>query len=132
MKYATMVVSLGLVGMACASPSSATRAAISDLRGNAAVSNHTSRLIVTGPMRLLHANYDRKAGVVFFRAEQQQGASAPDCVHAAPVGWDGESDLMVGEGEAICVSAARTVHLSWHARSGMGEASKGVQHASNR
>jgi hypothetical protein len=95
------------------------------------VSNQASRLIVTGPMRLLHANYDRRAGVVFFRAAQQ-GAAAPDCLNAAPMGWDGESDLVVGEGEAICVSAARKVHLSWHARSGAGEAPKEVQHASNR
>ena len=129
MKYVTMVVSLGLVGMACASPSGATRARISDLRGNAAVSGKASRVIVTGPMRLLHANYDKRAGVVFLRAEQQQGTSASDCVHAVPMRWDGDSDLAVREGEAICVSAARAVHVSWHARSGAVAAPGGVQHA---
>jgi hypothetical protein len=132
MRYVTMVVSLGLVGMACASPSGATRAGISDLRGNAAVSGKASRVIVTGPMRLLHANYDRGAGVVFLRAEQQQGTSASDCLHAVPMGWDGESDLTVGEGETICVSAARAAHVSWHARSGMEAAPRGVQHAMQR
>jgi hypothetical protein len=131
MKNVTVVASLGLVGMACASPSGATRVAVSDLRGNAAVSDRASRLIVTGPMQLLHANYDRRAGVVFFKAAQE-GLSAPDCQKAAPLGWDGESDLVVGEGEAICVSAARNVHLSWHARAGVVQAPKEVQHASSR
>jgi hypothetical protein len=129
MRYVTMVVSLGLVGVACASPSGTLRAGISDLRGNAAVSSQASRVIVTGPMRLLHANYDRGAGVVFLRAAQQTGTSASDCAHAVPMGWDGESDLAVREGETICVSAARTVHVSWHARSGGEAPPTGVQHA---
>jgi hypothetical protein len=83
-------------------------------------------------MRLLHANYDRGAGVVFLRAEQQQGTSASDCLHAVPTGWDGESDLTVGDGEAICVAAARAVHVSWHARVGAQAAPGGAQHAMNR
>jgi hypothetical protein len=99
---------------------------ISDRRGNVAVSNQASRLIVAGPMRLLHANYDRRAGVVFFKTAQ------PDCLNGVPVGWDGESDLMVGDGEAICVSAATTAQLSWHARSGLELAQKEIQHAINR
>lgn len=132
MKYVTMVASLGLVGIACVSPSGATRAGISDLRGSAAVSSQASRVIVTGPMRLLHANYDRGAGVVFLRAEQQQGTSASDCSRAVPMGWDGHSDLAVREGEAICVSAARAVHVSWHARAGVEAAPGGVQQAMNR
>ena len=113
-----------MVGMACASTQV-------DVRGNASVSNQASRLIVSGPAKLLHANYDRKAGVVFSRAAQQ-GTASPDCLHGAPVGWDGETDLAVGDGEAICASATRTVLVSWHARSGAEVAQKEVQHASNR
>lgn len=125
MKKVVVVVCMGLVELACASTQV-------DLRGNAAVPNQASRVIVTGPMKLLHANYDRSAGVVFSRATQK-GAASLDCSNGAPVGWDGESDLTVGDGEAICVSAARAVQLSWHARSGPVEpAQEGVQHASNR
>ncbi len=132
MRYVTTVVSLGLVGMACASPSGATRAGVSDLRGNAAVSSKASRVIVTGPMRLLHASYDGGADVVFLRAEPQQGTSASDCLHAVPMGWDGESELGVREGETICVSATRAVHVSWHARSGPEARPAGIQQALNR
>jgi hypothetical protein len=124
MKKVMVLGCLGLFGMACAS-------AQVDLRGNAAVSGQGSRLIVSGPMKLLHANYDRRAGVVFSRATQR-AESAPDCSTGAPVGWDGESDLTVGQGEAICVSATRLVNLSWHARSLTEVAEEGVRHASNR
>jgi len=129
MRYVTLVVSLGLVGTACASPSGATRARSADLRGNAAVSSQASRVIVTGPMRLLHVNYDKGAGVVFLRAQPQQGTAAVDCRDGVPTGWDGESDLAVGDGETICVAAARAVHVSWHARPGVQAAPAGVQHA---
>ena len=80
-------------------------------------------------MRLLHVNYDKRAGVVFLRAEPQQGTATADCGHGVPTGWDGKSDLAVGDGEMICVAATRAVHVSWHARSGVQEAPAGVQHA---
>jgi hypothetical protein len=106
---------------------------ISDRRGNVAVSSQASRLVVTGPIRLLHANYDRRAGLVFSKTVQQ-GPASPDCSNGVPVvGWDGESDLMVSAGETLCASSARAVQLSWHGRSGLDVvAEKEVQHASNR
>jgi len=67
-------------------------------------------------VRLLHANYDRRAGVTFSKAALAEGAAAIDCAGGAPFGWDGSSDLDVHEGEGICVTAAREVSLSWHAR----------------
>src|SRR5262245_59760870 len=89
-----------------------------DLRGRAAVSTPAPRLLVTGPIRLLHANYDRQAGVTFSKAVLAEGAAAIDCRGSAPLGWDGESDLELREGEGVCVVAARDVSLLWHARSG--------------
>jgi hypothetical protein len=88
----------------------------------------TPALLVTGPVRLLHANYDRRAGVTFSKAVLAEGADAIDCRGSAPLGWDGESDLEVRDGEGICVAAARDVSLLWHARSGVG-APRSTQHA---
>jgi hypothetical protein len=93
----------------------------SDLRQRTAVSSPAPQLLVTGPVRLLHANYDRRAGVTFFKAVLADGASAIDCKSGALVGWDGETDLEVREGEGVCVAAAREVNLLWHARTGVSE-----------
>jgi hypothetical protein len=82
------------------------------------VSTPAPLLLVTGPVRLLHANYDRRAGVTFFKAAQADGTGAIECGGSAPVRWDGETDLDVREGEGICVAAARDVNLFWHARTG--------------
>ena len=88
-----------------------------------------SRVIVTGPLRLLHANYDKGAGVVFLRAAQQQGTSASDCVDAVPMGWGWESDLAVREGEAIlCLGGARGPRVVARAL-GCSGGTGGVQHA---
>ena len=103
---------------ACGSSSPAVRSIRSDLRGTA-VSNPAPRLLVSGPVRLLHANYDRRSGVTFSKATLADGATAIDCGRSAPFGWDGESDLDVREGEGICVTAAREVSLTWHARMGV-------------
>lgn len=111
---------------ACGSSSPAVRSIRSDLRGTA-VSNPAPRLLVTGPVRLLHANYDRRSGVTFSKAALADGATAIDCGRSAPFGWDGESDLDVREGEGICVTAAREVSLTWHAR--MGVEPRATQHA---
>jgi hypothetical protein len=83
------------------------------------VSAPAPRLLVTGPVRLLHANFDRRAGVTFSKAAIPAGAVALDCGQSTPLGWDGETDLDLRAGEAICVSAAREVNLSWHARTGL-------------
>jgi hypothetical protein len=109
-----------LLGLgACASTSNSVRSSQSDVRGSTAVSAPAPRLLVTGPVRLLHANFDRRAGVTFFKAIQKDGAAGIDCGGGAAVGWDGESDLDVGQGEGICVAAAKQVSLSWHARTGV-------------
>ena len=110
---------------ACATTSPAGH---SDLRGRTAVSTPVPQLLVTGPVRLLHANYDRRAGVTFSKAVMTDGASAIDCRSAALVGWDGEADLEVREGEGICVAASRDVNLLWHARPGV-SAPQPTQHA---
>ena len=112
----------------CASSSLPGGAARSDLRGRTAISNPAPRLLVTGPVRLLHANFDRQAGVTFFKAAQTDATGALDCGGSAPVGWDGETDLDVREGEGICVAAARDVNLLWHARTGVA-APQATQHA---
>jgi len=112
----------------CASISLPGRAARSDLRGRTAVSTPAPRLLVTGPVKLLHANFDRRAGVTFFKAAQTDATGAIDCGGSAPVGWDGETDLEIREGEGICVAAARDVNLFWHARSGV-SAPVPTQHA---
>jgi len=121
----------GLVigGVACASTSGVTVNVPPEMRSSVAVSNAEPRLLTAGPTRLLHANYDRRAGVVFLRAPQQVGASA-DCRRGVPVRWDGQSDLDVSPSESICVTASRKVNLSWHARALGAEIPEGTQHAS--
>jgi hypothetical protein len=121
----------GLVigGVACASTSGVTVNVPPEVRNSVAVSNAEPQLLIAGPTRLLHANYDRRAGVVFLRAPQQGGAAA-DCKLGVPVRWNGESDFDVGAGESICVTASRKVNLSWHARALGAEIPEGTQHAS--
>ena len=123
----------GLVftGVACAGSPSVTVNVPPELRSSVAVTSAEPRLLITGPTRLLHANFDRRARVVFSRASQQ-GGEAPDCKTAVPLGWDGQSDLDVSPGEFICVTASRRVNLSWHARPLGAEIPDGTQHASLR
>ena len=121
----------GLVigGVACASTSGVTVNVPPEVRNSVAISNAEPQLLIAGPTRLLHANYDRRAGVVFLRA-QQRGGAASDCKLGVPVRWDGQSDLDVSTGESICVTASRKVNLSWHARALGAEIPEGTQHAS--
>lgn len=123
----------GLVigGVACASTSGLTVNVPPEVRSSVAVSSAEPRLLMAGPTRLLHANYDRRAGVVFLRASQQ-GGEAANCKTGVPVRWDGQSDLDINPGESICVSASRKVHLSWHARALGAEIPEGTQHASRK
>ncbi|HEX2658671.1 MAG TPA: hypothetical protein VHU40_10375 [Polyangia bacterium] len=117
-------------GVACASTSGVTVNVPPEVRESVAVSTSAEpQLLVAGPTRLLHANYDRRAGVVFLRAPQQ-GSEFTSCRSGVPVGWDGQSDLDVGAGESICVKASRKVNLSWHARALGAEIPEGTQHAS--
>lgn len=103
----------------------------SDVRSNVAVAAAAPAVLLAGPTRLLHANFDRRAGVVFTRVSLQQGG-IPDCRSGVAVAWDGESDLEVRADELICVGAVRRVNLSWHARAVGAEIPEGTQHASLR
>jgi hypothetical protein len=124
---------LGAVVVAggCASTRTTTRQAASDFRGNAAVSTPAPRLLVAGPVRLLHVNVDRKAGATFLRVPSYAGAS-PDCRSGIPLTWNGESDLDVDRGESVCVAVRRDARVSWHARAIPAEPVSGTQRASLR
>jgi len=114
---------------ACASTSTSARSLKTDFRGHAAVSTLAPQLLVTGPVQVLHANYERRAAVTFFKTAPRDGVVAVDCSGGAPVRWDGKSVLEIREGESLCVAATRKVNLSWHARSGV-EPPHPTQHAS--
>jgi hypothetical protein len=106
-------VALAVAG--CATATTSTRAAAHDLRGNANVSTPQPRLLVAGPVELLHVNVDRKAGATFLRVPRLAGALA-DCRNGAPLAWDGESDLYVRQDESVCVAVLHNARVSWHAR----------------
>jgi hypothetical protein len=82
-----------------------------------------------GPVRLLHVNIDKKAGARFLRVPKHEG-SVPTCDSGAPLAWDGESDLVVGSGESVCVAVLHDARVSWHAR--QLSAPVGFEHASLR
>ena len=103
-----------------------------DVRSNVAVAAAASAVLTAGPTRLLHANFDRRAGVVFTRVSLQQSGGAHDCRTGVAVKWDGESDLDVRPDELICVGAVRRVNVSWHARAVGAAIPEGTQHASLR
>jgi hypothetical protein len=86
-----------------------------DLRGTARVSTPAPALLVMGPVKLLHVNVDKKAGAHFIRVPNHDG-TMPDCGSGAPLAWDGESDLVVGAGESVCVAVVHDARVSWHAR----------------
>lgn len=115
----------------CASATTTRLAARPDFRGNVNVSTPQPRLLVAGPIELLHVNVDRKAGATFFRAPSLAGG-LPDCRSGAPLAWDGESDLYVQKDESVCVAVLRDARVSWHARSVPAGADHGTQHASLR
>jgi hypothetical protein len=102
-----------------------------DIRSNAALTAAAPAVLIAGPTRLLHANYDRRAGVIFTRVSLQGGAT-PDCRTGVAVAWDGESDLDVPADQLICAGAVRRVNLSWHARAVGAEIPEGTQQASLR
>jgi hypothetical protein len=95
-----------------------------------AVAAAAPAVLIAGPTRLLHANFDRRAGVVFTRVSLRRAGAIPDCRSGVAVAWDGESDLEVQADELICVGAVRRVNLSWHARAAGAEIPEGTQHAS--
>ena len=118
---------MGLGG--CATGRVTTHTASADLRGSARVSKPAPVLIVMGPVRLLHVNIDKKAGARFLRVQKHEG-SVTDCGGGAPLAWDGESDLVVGSGESVCVAVLHDARVTWHARQ-LPEP-VGFQHASLR
>ena len=121
---------LAFAGGGCAS-AGLTRTATPDLRGNATVSTPQPRLLVAGPIELLHVNVERKAGATFLRVPRLAGAM-PDCRSGAPLAWDGESDLYVRQDESVCVAVVHDARVSWHARSVPPGLESGTRHASLR
>jgi hypothetical protein len=113
-RFGVAFIGLTFAAGSCASMS-APRAAVPDLRGNANVSTPEPRLLVAGPVDLLHVNVDRAAGATFLRVPGYAGA-VPDCRRGAPIDWDGESDLYVQKDESVCVAVLRDARVSWHAR----------------
>lgn len=123
---------MALAVAGCASATATTRlAARPDFRGNVSVSTPQPRLLVAGPIELLHVNVDRKAGATFFRAPSLVGG-LPDCRSGAPLAWDGESDLYIRKDESVCVAVLHDARVSWHARSIPAGGDRGTQHASLR
>jgi hypothetical protein len=122
---------LALAIAGCATATTTARASATDLRGNANVSTPQPRLLVAGPVELLHVNVDRKAGATFLRVPRLAGA-LPDCRSGAPLIWDGESDLFVRQDESVCVAVRHNARVSWHARQVPAGLTQGTQHASLR
>jgi hypothetical protein len=120
---------LGLALGGCASSSGAVGPLASDVRGNSSVSGKEARPLVVGPTRLLHANFDRKAQIKFYRVWQRGGAIA-DCRNGVPLGWDGESEIEIQKDELVCVTGSTRAGISWHARSVAADAPQAARHAS--
>jgi len=99
----------------CAAPTPIVRAAPRDLRGNAIVAGREAQPLVTGPMKLLHVNSDGRTAPRFSHVWQRDGAV--DCQNGTPLEWDGESAVVIGKDELVCVSADGPARLSWHGRS---------------
>jgi hypothetical protein len=121
-----LALSLALLG--CASSSGAARPLTTDVRGNASLLGQQARPMVVGPMRLLHANFDRKAKVKFTRTWQRDGGA--DCRNGAPLSWDGESEIQIQKDELVCVSGTARSAVAWHGRSVTADALPMTGHAS--
>jgi hypothetical protein len=123
---------LAFATAACASSSGAAGDVTADIRDTSAVATAEPALLVAGPARLLHVNADGRDGVTLYRVLRHDGTAA-DCRAArkeAVLAWDRESDLLVRKDETICVAAAGTTRLSWHARPASGDIVE-VQQAKN-
>ncbi len=101
---------MGLVGWALLTSGCATA---TDVRGSARVGGAGPALLVTGPIEILHVNVDQKAPARFSRVAGSSG----DCRTAAPLAWNGETDLTLQAGESVCVDVNHATRVTWHARS---------------
>ena len=107
-------VGLALVGMAgCAGAGASVRTGSEELRGSAMVRGGEARPLVTGPIRLLHANTDGRLTPKFSRVWVRGGAG--DCRQGTPLDWNGSSAVQVEKDEMVCVETARSARVSWHA-----------------
>ena len=100
---------MGLVGWALLTSGCAT---VTDVRGSARVGSAEPALLVTGPIQILHVNVDQKTAAKFSRLAGTSG----DCRTAAPLAWDGETDLTLQRGESVCVQVGHATRVTWHAR----------------
>jgi len=81
----------------------------------------------TGDDRMLA--YDAATGRELWRTKIGDPTTG-EYLAAAPLAWNGESDLFVQSGESVCVAVVRDARVSWHAR--QTPAPVALQHASLR
>lgn len=123
------ILAVALGGLGCAGASASARPAMFDVRGSAQVADAEPRMLVEGPVRLLHVDVDGRRDVTFFRVPRRPGSEI-DCrqgavaIDARGVARTGTSrlDLDVAANEGVCFAAgsqaggSRKVRVSWHAR----------------
>ena len=100
-----------------------------ELRGSVVVSGAHARSALTGPLHLLHVDYENRQAVELYSVARQPGSDGPDADCAAGpalmrLSLHGRRpnpiDADVGAGEVVCLvtdptSAAGEVRVSWHA-----------------
>jgi hypothetical protein len=105
------------------------RASERELRGSVVVSGAQARSALTGPLHLLHVDYDNRQAVELYSVARQEGsagtdadcASGPALMHLSLHGRrPNPIDADVGAGEVVCLVAAASartpeVRVSWHA-----------------
>lgn len=108
-------VGLGLMA-GCAGPTTSVRpdGRGAEVRGSELVAAGEARPLVTGPIRLLHANSDGRVAPKFSRVWVVSGAE--DCRNATPLEWNGKGAVQIQKDEMLCVQTARSARVSWHGR----------------
>jgi hypothetical protein len=104
---------VGLVGLALLTSGCATA---TDVRGSARVGSAGPALLVSGPIEILHVNVDQKTTAKFSRVAGNSAGTSGDCRTAAPLPWNGETDLTLQAGESVCVEVGHATRVSWHGR----------------
>lgn len=110
------VLGLGIMLAGCAGPATAVRTdgRGAEVRGSATVAAGEARPLVSGPIRVLHANAEGRAVPKFSRVLLVSGAE--DCRNATPLAWDGKTAVQIQQDELLCVQTARSSRVSWHGR----------------
>ena len=103
---------VGLTLAGCAT--TAGQAPVQDVRGDALLTGHEVQLLIAGPIRLLHANFDTRANLQFTKT--RRGSASADCGSGTPLAWNGEGAVELEKDELICVVATKPTRISWHGR----------------